>query len=412
MTLALRWKFGLKLPLCLAGATVAVMAHAATKSTLDLTAGAGASSNPTFRVGGGGSAFGRISALGTHQWLSERTTTTFSVFGEQTAYLNNYGSKQVFDLRARSRHAVNSKLDIFGSAGFQGDFAGQLSNRFSSVFPDVPAAEPSQPTPALLDQSNLIGFGGRQFRLSGEAGASLRSSARSTMSLSGGAQRVFSSQTQEFPSFNTYFGSAAGAYSLSEKTSVGARLNVQVQDYDSSGSSRVLNPALTIQHQFSERLQGSASVGLLLVKQHPVSGASTSLVDPSFAFGLCRVGERDRFCGRASRDARSTVGVGVGAGAGALTVNTSGGIDYSRRIDANQTFQLSITADRYINKFAVVDDVQTTYLTFLTGYDRKIRRRVAVGATVGARRLFQTGTDPSPDFTATGYLRYRFGDTK
>ena len=64
----------MRLPLWVAGLAIAGSAHSATKSTLDLTAGVGASTNPQLQIGGRSSAFGRISALGTHEWRSERTT--------------------------------------------------------------------------------------------------------------------------------------------------------------------------------------------------------------------------------------------------------------------------------------------------------------------------------------------------
>ncbi|HEV2044163.1 MAG TPA: hypothetical protein VGR05_05735, partial [Sphingomicrobium sp.] len=131
---------------------------------------------------------------------------------------------------------------------------------------------------------------------------------------------------------------------------------------------------------------------------------------PSFAFNLCHNGDRDRLCGRLTRDARNSLGVGFGPESESLVVSTLLGVDYARQLDANQSVQASVSAVRYSTKFSGGDDLQTTYLTFLAGYDRKIRQRLAVGATAGARRLFRDGRDPKTDINATAYLRYRFGD--
>ena len=407
---ASRLQFGIRVPFWIAGIAIAAIANSATKSTLDLSAGVGTSSNPSLRIGGESSVFGRFSALGMHQWRSERTTTSLSAFGENTTYLRGYGSKQIFDLKAHSIHAVSPTLSIFGDLGFQGDFAGQLSNRFASVAPDFNPPPSDQPAPVILNDPTLIGFGGRQYRLSGQAGLSLRANSRGTVSLSAGAQRNFASASLRNANFNSYFGSASYDYQFNERTSAGFRSNFQYQDYDNGGSSSVINPLLTVRRQFSDQLEGTAAAGLLLTRQHRLGGDSASSVDPSFSFSLCRVSDRDRFCGRASRDARNSLGVGFGPRAGSLVISTSGGVDYSRRLDTNQSFQASLSAVRYSSRLSTGDDLRTTYLIFLTGYDRKIRQRLAVGVTAGARKLLQAGTDPKTDFTATGYLRYRLGD--
>ncbi len=94
-------KIGLHLPLLAAGLTItAPSAQAATWTTLDLSAGIGVSTNPSLQVGGTSSAFGRVSALGAHEWRSERTSTSLSAYVENTTYLKGYGSKQIFDLGA------------------------------------------------------------------------------------------------------------------------------------------------------------------------------------------------------------------------------------------------------------------------------------------------------------------------
>ena len=407
---ASRFQFGIRVPFWIAGLAITATANSATKSTLDLSAGVGVSSNPSLRIGGESSVFGRFSALGMHQWRSERTTTSLSAFGENTTYLRGYGSKQIFDLKAQSTHAVSPTLSIFGVLGFQRDFAGQLSNRFASVTPDFTPSPSDQPSPIILDDPTLIGFGGGQSRLSGQAGLSLRANSRSTVSLSAGAQRNFASASLGNANFNSYFGSASYDYQFNERTSAGFRSNFQYQDYDNGGSSSVINPLLTVRRQFSDQLEGTAAAGLLLTRQNRLGGGSASSIDPSFLFSLCRVNDRDRFCGRASRDARNSLGVGFGPRADSLVISTSGGVDYSRRLDTNQSFQASLSAVRYSSKLSTGDNLRTTYLTFLTGYDRKIRQRIAVGVTAGARKLLQSGTDPKTDFTANAYLRYRLGD--
>lgn len=403
----------MRLPLWVAGLAIAGSAHSATKSTLDLTAGVGASTNPQLQIGGRSSAFGRISALGTHEWRSERTTMSVSLFGENTTYFRGYGSQQIFDLNARVLHQVNPNVSIFGNVGFQGDVGGQLSNRFATSTPDFTPVPDGQPQPSvILDDPSLIGFGGRQYRLSGSAGVSVRASARSSVSVSAGAQRSFATGFLRIGNYNSYFGNASYDYQFSERTSAGLGVSLQYQDYDNGRSSSVINPVVTARHQFSDQVSGTASVGLLLSRQSLIGGASSHSVNPSFAFGLCRATQRDRLCGRVSRDVRTSFGLGALGGGGSLATTTTAGVDYSRQLNANESVQMSFSASRYSTRISGFGNDRTTYLTFLTGYDRKLGQRLAVGANVGARHAVFDGRDPKTDYSGSVYLRYRLGDIK
>ncbi len=409
---------GLRLSACVAGLTLSASALGATRSYLDVTAGIGASSNPSLGFDSESSAFGRLSALGMQQWRSERTTTSLSAYAENTTYLRGNGSSQIFDLRGDIVHAATPTLSIFGNVGFQGDKNGQLSNRFTSAIPDfvTPAPEqptqPVQPDPVILDDDTFIGLGGRRYRLSGEAGFSLRTSERDSVTLSAGAQRNFSSGSGNQADFNSYFATGSWQRQFTERTSGGLSTNVQYQDYDNGLSSTVVNPLATISHQFSDQIYGSASVGLLFTTQEQLLGGSDSSIDPSFSFKLCKTSERERFCGRVSRDARNSLGAVTGTQASSLVISTLASVDYARQIDVNQSIQASLTGSRSSEQRPIGDDFRTTYLTFLVGYDRKVRQRIAVGATAGVRKLFRTGPDPKIDVNANAYVRYRLGDIR
>lgn len=411
---ASRLQAGIRVSFYVAGLALSSSAYGATRSTLDLTAGIGASFNPSLEFSGDNSAFGRFSALGTHEWRSERTTTSISAYGDNTTYLSGEnGSSRVFDLRASTSHVVNPNLSIFANLGFQGDVNGQLSNRFTRAAPDLtplPSEEPAPVTPVIVDDPTFIGFGGRQYRLSGMVGLSMRANERASVSLSTGAQRNFASGSQSNTNFNSYFGTASYDHQFSERTSAGFSTNLQYQDYDAGFSSFVVNPLLTVNQRFSDKLSGSAAVGLLFTRQDIFGGGTGSTIDPSFSFSLCRRGERSQLCGRISRDARSSLGVGFGPQANSLSISTLGSVNYSRQLDANQTIQASLTAVRFSSEVSSGDKFRSSYLTFLAGYDRKIRRRLAVGITAGGRKLFQEGSDPKADINANAYVRYRLGD--
>ena len=409
---------GVRLSACVAGLALSASAFGETRSYLDVTAGVGASSNPSLGFDSKSSAFGRLSGLGMHQWRSERTTTSLSAYAENTSYLRGNGSTQIFDLRGNVVHAASPTLSIFGNVGFQGDVNGQLSNRFTSAIPNFATPTPEQPEQpvlpdqVILDDNTFIGLGGRRYRLSSEVGFSLRTSERGSVSLSAGAQRNFSSGNSNVANFNSFFASGSWQLQFNERTSGGLSTNVQYQDYDNGLSSTVVNPLATISHQFTDQIYGTAAVGILFTTQDQLLGGSDSSIDPSFSFKLCKASERERFCGRLSRDARNSLGAVTGSQASSLMITTLASVDYSRQIDVNQSLQASLTGSRSSEKSAFGDDFRTTYLTFLVGYDRKVRQRVAVGAQAGLRKLIQTGPDPKLDVNANAYVRYRLGDIK
>ena len=410
-------RHGLKLSACAAGLAISSSAIGATRSYLDVTAAVGAASNPSLGFDSKASAFGRLSGLGMHEWRSERTTTSLTGYAENTTYLSGNGSSQLFDLRGNVVHAASPILSIFATVGFQGDKNGQLSNRFTTPFPDflTPTPEqpdqPTQPEPIVIDDNNrFIGLDGRHYRLNADAGLTLRTSARGSISLSAGAQRSFSSGSGNQTDYNSYFSTASWQMQFTERTSGGLSANVQYQDYDNGLSATVINPLATISHQFTDQIYGSASVGLLLTKQDQFLGGSDSSVDPSFSFRLCKTTERERFCGRLSRDARNSLNAFSAEQASALTISTLASFDYSRQIDANQSIQASLTGSRSTGQQSLGDDFRSTYLTLLVGYDRKVRQRIAVGAQAGVRKLFSDGPDPKIDVNANAYVRYRLGD--
>jgi hypothetical protein len=157
-------------------------AEAKTTNFIDFEAGLGYASNPGLQFNSQSSLFGRISARGVHSWSSERSSTTLSAYLENSTYFKNYGSKQIFDLEGNTSYSVSPNVSVYGSLGFQGDFAGQLSNRLLPLPTQPVVIDPLNPLPLPSTTPDLFGISGRQYRLSGQVGASIRANARGTIS--------------------------------------------------------------------------------------------------------------------------------------------------------------------------------------------------------------------------------------
>jgi hypothetical protein len=374
-----------------------------TATYLDLTGSLGYSSNPLLRIGDApSSVFGRASARGVHAWNSELSSTRLSAFVEATSYFNDYGLKSIFSLSGDTQRQVSERVRVFGSAGFSGDLAGQLSNRFLYVPPLPEVPDVTEPPPVTVEDPDLFSFSGRQYRVYGQAGASIRTSSRSNLSLSGGAQRIMYT-SDFFDDYTTVFGNGSYDYSLSERTTLGANVGIRRTDYDnSSDGTTIINPGVTIRTRLSEYWDVSAGIGASFadVERGGVGNTSANL---SFNGSVCHTTENDRFCGRVARLSNST-------SRSALVTSTSVGLDWFRKLDQDQTLQVSASFIRYVSDQDLGDNLKTHHFRLAGSYSRRISGRLSAGADVGVRALRRDGPDPDTDVSGSLFVRYRLGD--
>ncbi|HZC37247.1 MAG TPA: hypothetical protein VE221_01085 [Sphingomicrobium sp.] len=380
-----------------------------TTTFLDVSAGVGYSSNPLLELQGRSSAFARLSLNAFHSWNSERGSTSLSGYVEDTSYLRGgYGSKDIFSLDARTHQAVSERVQVSGDLSFSGDIAGQLENRFTTPVPVTPP--PPETTPPIATTPEIFNFSGRQYRLSGQVGASIATGVRSNVTLSASATHGFFTGQNKLADYTTYLGSFGYNHQLTEFTWIGADVSVQRQDFRGGNYANIVNPTATLRTQLGQNINASGSVGLLAIYDYR-DGVSEHSYSPSFTASICRSGEKSQFCLNASRDATVPIGFGVGQGVQGASINTNLGLNYTRPIGRGGSIRATLTATRD----STVDRLQTgkftsTYLTGLVGYDRKVGHRLFAGVQAGVRRLYETGPDPSTDFNGSVYLRYRLGD--
>ena len=380
-------------------------------SFLDLEAGLGWSQNPNSAFNGESSIFGRVSASGTHQWLTERGSTAINGYVENTTYFRGgYGSKQLFDLGAQTNQAVSQTVTLYGSLGFTADFAGQLSNRLVPVPGQPIPLDPNNPLPPSTYYPDVFGLSGRSYHVNGNVGASIRTGPRGTVSVSAGAEHAWFSGFSKEADFTSYFGSLGYSTQISERTSLGGTVFLQHQDFKHGGSN-IINPMLTLGSQLSETVVANAAVGVIFISQDRASGDDQHSVTPSFSGSLCKQGETSRFCARVARDAQASLSSSFVGGERESAVSTSVGVDYYHRLPDRSTIQATLTGVHYDTPSAINGDkFRTTYLSGVLGYDRPIGRRLYAGVQGGVRKLFQSGPDPRLDFNASVYVRYRLGD--
>jgi|tagenome__1003787_1003787.scaffolds.fasta_scaffold20988814_3 hypothetical protein len=379
----------------------AVSDSARTTTYAEATVGAGYSSNPSLQATTRSSAFGRASLTGYRVWNGDRGTTILSGYVENTTYVRGrYGSKQIFRVFGRTDRALSERVRVFGTLSANGDIAGQLSNRFGG-----PVGDPSpEPNPEVI---NLTG---RQYLVRGQAGASITTSPLSSVSLSAGASHAFFTGGNETADYTTYQGTLGYGHQLSERSSVGANVSLQRQQFRGDDYSDVVNLAGTFSTKFAEDISANGSVGILAIYIHR-AGLSDHSYSPSFSASVCKAGERTQYCAYLSRSARAPLAIKGFETSRSTAITTDFGLSYNREFGQTDTFRANLTGTNS-SRVTTANEAKfrTTYVTGLASYDRRVGRRLYVGLALGARRLFQTGPDPKTDYNGNFYLRYRLGD--
>ena len=376
---------------------------------VDLQADAGYSSAPDFGSGRNGSAFGRISVHAVHSRFSARSSTLLSAYADNTSYTGHTSSQQSANVYFSHSAAVSEHVRLFADAGAAYQEGGQLDTRVLAipVIPPPTADGTVLPPILILPTGDFLSVTGRQTSFSGHVGGTFGLGPRDSLSLSTGAEHVNFRSGSIRTNYTTVPVSLAYDRQLSPRTTVGARVVGQDTEYNGPANTRVITPQLTARTSLAQRLSLDGAVGMSFARTSDgvTVRHSTGL---SVQTNLCGVGETSVFCGRFSIDQSAATTAGPAR-------SVSGGVDYSRRLDANQTIQLSFGVTHYSTPISVVTGQSfssSTYFHAGASYSRRIGSRLFGGVNVAARKVTQNGPDRNMDFNLSLFLRYRFGDVQ
>ena len=379
-----------------------------TTTYVDLEAGAGYSTNPSLSiVNPKGAAFGRLSARAVHTRISDRTTTVLTGFVQGQFYSNGQNSQKTVNVSASHDARVNEKLRVFGDASLGYDEGGQFDNRVFSA-PVVPLPPGViQPPIFVAPGGDFFSVTAKTYHASAHFGGQLSLSARDYLSASSGFDHVVTKNGGVDTRYTTIPVSVGWDRQLSTRTTVGGRLSGSFTNYDGPVNVRTVSPQLTIQTLLSERLSLNGALGIAFSRTD--DGITTRRsTGPSANVALCWRGENDNMCAHAAIDQQTATAAGPAR-------SVSFGVDYSRRLDANQTLAFSLSASRYSNPTLVTTGYsfsRANYLRAAADYSRRIGDRLFAGASVSARRVGQSGPDPKSDVSGSLFLRYRLGDIR
>jgi hypothetical protein len=375
---------------------------------VDLEAGAGYSSNPLLSIGNHqGSAYGRVSLHAVHSRVSTRSTTLLSGYVDDVSYANHHGSQQSANVLGRHDAAVSEHVRLFVDASATYQEGGQLDTRVLGL-PIIPPPVPGGViTPPILipPGADFLSVTGREYSFAGHGGGTFGLGPRDSLSLSSGLEHVVFHGGSTRTAYVRIPVSLSYDRQLTARTTVGARVSGESTDYDGPASLRVITPQVTARTLLSPTitLDGALGVSFARIKNGLVTRNTTGL---SAQANLCGQGETSFFCGRLSVDEAAATTAGPAR-------SISGGVDYSKRLDADQTISFSLGVTHYstpVSALAAQTFSAATYYRAAASYSRKIGARLFGGVNLSARNVTQNGPDPNADISASLFLRYRFGD--
>jgi len=377
---------------------------------VDLEAGVGYSSNPNLSiVNGQGSALGRVSAHGVYSRVSARSTTLLSAYIEDVSYTGNRRSQQSVNLYGRHDAAVSEHVRLFVDATATYQEGGQLDTRILGL-PIIPPPIPGGViTPPILipPGGDFLSVTGRTYSVAGHGGGTFALGSRDSLSLSSGLEHVVFHSGLTRTAYTRIPASLSYDRQLSARTTVGARVTAESTDYDGPASFRVISPQVTARTLLSPTISlgGAVGVSFARIKNGAVTRNTTGL---SAQANLCGQGETSFFCARMSVDEEAATTAGPAR-------SISGSVDYSKRLDVDQTISFSLGATHYSTPVSVLA-TQTfsaaSYYRAAASYSRKFATRLFGGVNLAARKVTQNGPDPKADLSASLFLRYRFGDVQ
>ena len=377
-------------------------AVADTQSYVDLTGSAGYSRNPFLDQDGQGSVFGRVSASGVHSIRGERSSTNLSAFVENSTYLSDHGSTQIFSLEAGTSYQVSELVQLFGSAEFSGDIGGQLIDRFD----DAPSSPPDPgdvplPPDEIFDP-DALNLNRRQYHVGGQLGTALTVSERDNLTIAASGRHVFFGGNGEDLDYTVASATIAWQRQLSERTQAGAQMSIQRANYPDSDRSTIFSPQLTVHTTLGVGWDADFAAGASIVRRRTEDGSDQSIT-PALDASVCRKTDAVSYCGRASYSTEAASQTAL------KTVRV--GVDYFNRLNAKDTLQANVNLIRNSGDDSETGGSNATYYSAGASFGRKFSDRLSAGANIGARKVVEKGEGEVPlDLSASAFVRYRLGD--
>jgi hypothetical protein len=400
------------------------MAWAKEALTLDLSVGATASSNPFLEPGGGHAAVGVQAGAGANYRIeTERTTVNLGATGQSSTWFDGRGTDLAGSASADLQHRVSDRaaVQLLGhysysrSSGYQYLFAPGFG---PALPPGVPGGSggPSDTgtTPPIITVPAPIGAGaglppdatviGRrisQHAFGGGINVELRTSARSTLSLAADANEYRYSDPL-LSNYRMFSQAAAYSHRLTEATTVQARMSVAEVDYHSGEHDVILTPMLGVSRKLGSNFDLAVYGGASIVRSRRPEGTRIHSDTIALSAQLCGHYARRDFCISGQRQA-------LPSALGGVRPSTNVQATYTDRLNRMDTLSLNLAFDRRGRDSQNIFNSETM-ANGTVRYDHRFGDRLAVFASAGYTRLWESSVPSRSEVRGTVGIAFRLGD--
>lgn len=343
--------------------------------------------------GEGGAAYVELGVSGNYSFTEASGSTSLAGNFRLTEYLRRYESSEGYSLSARHQR----RLDAFTEGELRINFdSSVLGTREIEL--GIPG-QPDEPEPEIPEGPDvpLLGTAQRQTSLGVSGNLTRRLNAFDSISVNAGADRVWYSSASASDS-QSY--TAGGSYTrtLSERSTIGARLNVNWSQYQTDLPDTVIySPQLTYSRRLSGTLSLDAALGAQFIER---SDGSPDTQGFSGNFNLCRVDTRGNLCLSLSRDASSS-------GIGGVRQQSSARVSYSFRLAQYDTLRANLNYNRYGATEGFNN--ASEYVGGEATWERQIQRRLLGGANLAYRKTYGSNREGTGDASFQLFIRYSLG---
>lgn len=377
---------------------VSTTAHAesVTAARIDLSAGAGYSTNPFLsELGNSDSAFLEAAIRPNLSLIDDRGRSELGAYYSRSEYLRN-GIKpsESYGGTARSNRKLSEKVDVRALLGYDSSIVGSADaeGNFDPSLPQFP-------------DIGLIGRQQRREMFNASVGATLRPNARESWTVDFDGSKVrYPGETFFNANYKSYGGRLGYSRAISETTSIGATVGYTQVDYDSAGQdSRIISPQLTYSTRFAGGWSVSAALGVSFT-QRQLIGRNDNSAALSGSLQGCRETERSNLCVGGSR-ATSATGIG-----GART-QTDLYATYSYRLSPRSTISSRISYSINGNDGLLLPG-NREYLSANADFSHQLSERLRLTASAGYRDAYGRSISPDADIRGSVGMAYTLGDRR
>ena len=400
------------------GAIYPQLAWAKEALTVDLSAGATASSNPFLEVNGKAGVGASAGIDANYRIQSERTTLNLGAGGQSSTYLDGRGTDLSGNVSADLQHRISDRasVQLLGhyrysrSSGYDYVFQPGLASAFPGATggstgqtpPIIAVPLPGTPgAPGLPTDATVIGRRIAQHSIDGAINLELRTSARGTLSLAADASDVRYNDPL-LSNYRMFSQAAAYSYRLNEATTVLGRMTVAEVKYDNGEKDTLLTPMVGVSRKLNDTFDLSVYAGASLVRSRLPNGTRVHSGTLAMSARLCGHYERRDFCVSGERQ-------NLPSALGGVRPSTVARATYNERLNRDDTLGLSLVFDRRGRDSQNFFRSQTM-VGGTARYDHRLGDRLAVFAAAGYTRLWESSVPSRSEVRGTVGVTFRLGD--